>query len=265
MQEKIKIVIVDEQHDYRNSCAERLSELGYEIAASTSNPIKALDIIKETQPDVVLFDIVLSPIDGIAFLRSCASLQKKPHMIAVSSIISDIVIRESMQYGAEYYIIKPFDFNILDERIKRMCGRSASLPTAQNEEHFDTNEVDLESQVTSLILEIGIPAHVKGYHYVRTAIIMAVENPDTINAVTKIVYPTIAKKYQTSSSRVERAIRHAIEVAWDRGDIDVLNGIFGYSINGNRGKPTNSEFIAMLADQLRLKNKQTNAKISLRI
>ena len=125
MQEKIKIVIVDEQHDYRNSCAERLSELGYEIAASTSNPIKALDIIKETQPDVVLFDIVLSPIDGIAFLRSCASLQKKPHMIAVSSIISDIVIRESMQYGAEYYIIKPFDFNILDERIKRMCGRSS--------------------------------------------------------------------------------------------------------------------------------------------
>jgi two-component system response regulator (stage 0 sporulation protein A) len=266
MQEKIKIIIIDEQHDYRNSCAERLSELGYDIIASTSNPVKALELIKESSPDIVLFDIVLSPIDGLAFLRSCASLQNKPHMIAVSSIISDTVIREAMQYGAEYYIIKPFDFNILDERIKRMCGKSASLPVKQiSEERSDAGEIDLESQVTSLILEIGIPAHVKGYHYVRTAIIMAVENPDTINAVTKIVYPTIAKKYQTSSSRVERAIRHAIEVAWDRGDIDVLNGIFGYSINGNRGKPTNSEFIAMLADQLRLKNKQTNAKISLRI
>ena len=265
MQEKIKIVIVDEQHDYRNSCAEHLSELGYDILASTANPMKALETIKESEPDVVLFDIVLSPIDGLAFLRSCDSLPNKPHMIAVSSIISDIIIREAMQCGAEYYIIKPFDFNILDERIKRMCGRTAPMPIQISEEHIETNEVDLESQVTSLILEIGIPAHVKGYHYVRTAIIMAVENPDTINAVTKIVYPTIAKKYQTSSSRVERAIRHAIEVAWDRGDIDVLNGIFGYSINGNRGKPTNSEFIAMLADQLRLKNKQTNAKISLRI
>ncbi len=265
MQEKVKIVIVDEQQDYRNFCAERLTELGYDIIASVSDPIKALQTIKEKAPDVVLFDIVLSPIDGLAFLRSCSTLSTKPHMIAVSSIISDIVIKEAMQYGAEYYIIKPFDFTVLDERIKRICGKSAPVQVKDPMLKQETTEIDLESQVTSLILEIGIPAHVKGYHYVRTAIIMAVENPETINAVTKIVYPTIAKKYQTSSSRVERAIRHAIEVAWDRGDIDVLNGIFGYSINGNRGKPTNSEFIAMLADQLRLKNKQTSAKISLRI
>ena len=120
----------------------------------------------------------------------------------------------------------------------------------------DEEEPDLESQVTELILQIGIPAHIKGYHFVRSAIIMAIETPDTINAITKIVYPTIAKKYQTSPSRVERAIRHAIEVAWDRGDVDTLNSIFGYSINSNKGKPTNSEFIAMLSDKLRLKNKQ---------
>ena len=256
MSEKIKIVIVDEQHEHRTACSEKLSSLGYEIAGATGNPVTALEIIREKQPDVVLFDIVLSPIDGIAFLRSCGTLKNKPHMIAVSSIISDIVIKEAMQYGAEYYVIKPFDMEMLDERIRKICGN-----TSRNnmDKHMPSEQpapaVDLESQVTSLILEIGIPAHVKGYHYVRSAIIMAVENPDTINAVTKIVYPTIAKKYQTSSSRVERAIRHAIEVAWDRGDLDVLNSFFGYTVQNSRGKPTNSEFIAMIADNLRLKNR----------
>ena len=265
MSEKIKIIIVDEQQEQRRVYSERLSASGFEVVGCTANPLSALELIKEKRPDIVIFDIVLSPIDGIAFLREGLKISAKTHFIAVSSISNDLIIREAMQNGAEYYIIKPFDYNILFERINRICNHA---PETKQITYNDLNPkvpVDLESQVTSLILEIGIPAHVKGYHYVRSAIIMASENPETINAVTKIIYPTIAKHYQTSASRVERAIRHAIEVAWDRGDIDVLNGIFGYSINGNRGKPTNSEFIAMLADQLRLKNKNTNAQISLRI
>ena len=147
-------------------------------------------------------------------------------------------------------------------------GRRSGQSTAERKVAAEEkgNEVhDLEKDVTEMIHEIGVPAHIKGYQYLREAIMMSVEDVEMLNSITKVLYPTIAKRFQTTPSRVERAIRHAIEVAWDRGDIDVLNGIFGYSINGNRGKPTNSEFIAMLADQLRLKNKQTNAKISLRI
>jgi len=191
MTEKIKIVIVDEQHDQRNICSEKLTSMGYEISGSTGNPVTALEIIREKQPDIVLFDIVLSPIDGLTFLRSCTTLKNKPHMIAVSSIISDSVIKEAMNYGAEYYIIKPFEYDMLDERIQKICGSKSNDTKQIGTIKSDKPQMpeDLESQVTSLILEIGIPAHVKGYHYVRSAIIMAVENPDTINAVTKIVYP----------------------------------------------------------------------------
>ena len=193
-------------------------------------------------------------------------------------LMSDAVVKEAMKTGADYFMIKPCEFQVLKDRIDMLSGSFSSEPaenyqlaavgtyTKENPSRspnystvlYDEEDEapDLESQVTELILQIGIPAHIKGYHFVRSAIIMAVETPDTINAITKIVYPTIAKKYQTSPSRVERAIRHAIEVAWDRGDVDTLNSIFGYSINSNKGKPTNSEFIAMLSDKLRLKNKQ---------
>ena len=192
--------------------------------------------------------------------------------------MSDAVVREAMQTGADYFMIKPCEFQVLKDRIDMLSNtilaeendshQISSLGTYMGENQhknpaystvlYDEEDEtpDIENQVTELILQIGIPAHIKGYHFVRSAIIMAVESPDTINAITKIVYPTIAKMYQTSPSRVERAIRHAIEVAWDRGDVDTLNSIFGYSINSNKGKPTNSEFIAMLSDKLRLKNKQ---------
>lgn len=277
MSEKLKVLLVDEQSEQRNTYTERLSFTGYDVIGATGNPRKALEIISNEKPDVVLFDIVLSPIDGITFLKEAVSLnlEKKPRFIALSSIMSDAVVREAMQLGADYFMIKPCEFQVLKDRIDMLSGSFVSDIT----EGYQVSAVDsyiggnsckervsigesecdvpdVETQVTELILQIGIPAHIKGYHFVRSAIIMAIESPDTINAVTKIVYPTIAKKYQTSSSRVERAIRHAIEVAWDRGDVDTLNSIFGYSVNSSKGKPTNSEFIAMLSDKLRLKNKQ---------
>ena len=280
MSEKLKVLLVDEQSEQRNAYTERLSFTGYDVIGATGNPRRALEIISEEKPDVVLFDIVLSPIDGITFLKEAISLnlEKKPRFIAVSSIMSDAVVREAMQTGADYFMIKPCEFQVLKDRIDMLSNtilaeendshQISSLGTYVGENQhknpaystvlYDEEDEtpDIENQVTELILQIGIPAHIKGYHFVRSAIIMAVESPDTINAITKIVYPTIAKMYQTSPSRVERAIRHAIEVAWDRGDVDTLNSIFGYSINSNKGKPTNSEFIAMLSDKLRLKNKQ---------
>ncbi len=280
MSEKLKVLLVDEQSEQRNAYTERLAFTGYDVVGATGNPRKALEIISSEKPDIVLFDIVLSPIDGITFLKEAVSLnlEKKPRFIALSSIMSDTVVREAMQTGADYFMIKPCEFQVLKDRIDMLSNTYISeiseehqfssigtyMGDAQNKQNsYSTvldddgaDSPDIENQVTELILQIGIPAHIKGYHFVRSAIIMAVESPDTINAITKIVYPTIAKMYQTSPSRVERAIRHAIEVAWDRGDVDTLNSIFGYSINSNKGKPTNSEFIAMLSDKLRLKNKQ---------
>ena len=259
MSEKLKVLLVDEQSEQRNAYTERLSFTGYDVIGATGNPRKALEIISTEKPDVVLFDIVLSPIDGITFLKEAVSmnLDKKPRFIALSSIMSDAVVKEAMKTGADYFMIKPCEFQVLKDRIDMLSGSFSSEPaenyqlaavgtyTKENPSRspnystvlYDEEDEapDLESQVTELILQIGIPAHIKGYHFVRSAIIMAVETPDTINAITKIVYPTIAKKYQTSPSRVERAIRHAIEVAWDRGDVDTLNSIFGYSINSNKG------------------------------
>ena len=277
MDDKVKVLLVDEQSEQRNACKERLIYTGYDVVGATGNPRKALELITSERPDVVLFDIVLSPIDGIMFLKEAAalSLDKRPRFIALSSIMSEAIVKEAMQSGADYFMIKPCEFQVLRDRIEMLSGNYTPDPVEdyqlssvgtywrdvqrnRNYVSYESEESvpDIETQVTELILQIGIPAHIKGYHFVRSAIIMAIESPDTINAITKIVYPTIAKEYQTSSSRVERAIRHAIEVAWDRGDVDTLNGIFGYSINSSKGKPTNSEFIAMLSDKLRLKNKQ---------
>ena len=152
---------------------------------------------------------------------------------------------------------KPIDYTVLYERIARIYKNRSMISRTRYEPalHFISDRNDIEAQVTGIIHKIGVPAHIKGYQYLRTAIMMTIENSDLINSVTKILYPTVAKKYQTTSSRVERAIRHAIEVAWDRGDLDTLNAYFGYTIQNERGKPTNSEFIAMIADNLRLKNK----------
>ncbi len=268
-EKKIRIMIVDENSEFRSFTANKLREEGFDVVLTTSDPKNALDAIAATTPDVVLFDMIMVGLDGIAFLEQAGklTLNRFPRFIATSTAVNEMMIKEVMRLGASYYLVKPINYSILTERIRQICAVperkeifSVSQPEPAREEPRAYVEDDLEKQVTESILEIGIPAHVKGYHYVRSAIMLSVTDPEAINAVTKIIYPTVAKQYKTSPSRVERAIRHAIEVAWDRGDVDVLNSIFGYSISSSRGKPTNSEFIAMIADRLRLRNKKRDVR-----
>lgn len=268
-EKKIRIMIVDENAEFRSYTANKLREEGFDVVLTTSDPKNALDAIEATSPDVVLFDLIMVGLDGIAFLEQAGKMPfaHRPRFIATSTAVNEMMIKEVMRLGASYFLVKPINYSILTERIHQICSVperkeifSVSQPEPTPEPRQVYIEDDLEKQVTESILEIGIPAHVKGYHYVRSAIMLAVTDPEAINAVTKIIYPTVAKQYKTSPSRVERAIRHAIEVAWDRGDVDVLNSIFGYSISSSRGKPTNSEFKAMIADRLRLRNKKRDIR-----
>ena len=214
-----------------------------------------LEEIKTQHPDVVLADVFMPGLDVLGVLRGLESMDKKsrPMVMAMSSYDNARLEIETLSAGASYYFLKPFDMNVLAERIIQLSGwknEPAELPGKTV-----SSEPDLELMVTEIIHQIGVPAHIKGYHYLREAIMLAVKDSEIINSVTKQLYPTVAKMHDTTSSRVERAIRHAIEVAWDRGDVDVLNSYFGYTIHNGRGKPTNSEFIAMIADKLRLRLK----------
>ena len=276
MNEKVKVLLVDEQSEQRNAYRDRFLFTGYEVVGATGNPRKALELISSEKPDVVLFDIVLSPIDGIMFLKEAVSLNldKRPKFIALSSIMSDAVVREAMQSGADYFMIKPCEFQVLKDRIEMLSEsftaepveeyQLSSVGTYMNEvqriRNYTSQEVesimpDIETQVTELILQIGIPAHIKGYHYLRDAIMMSVNDSEMLSSITKQLYPTIAKRHKTTPSRVERAIRHAIEVAWSRGKMDTIDELFGYTVNHGKGKPTNSEFVALIADKIRLEYK----------
>lgn len=257
MESKVKILIADENADFRRECKDRLSALGYRQISEAVNGEDALARINEEHPDIVLMDIWLSRIDSIQVIKSTASgaylPSSRPSFIVLSVINNSNVFFEATESGAEYCMLKPVDYQNLSMRIMRIMARKKNaVSSAQGSVSLGN---DIESQVTKVIHQIGVPAHIKGYQYLRTAIIMTVNDKEVINAVTKILYPSVARQYQTTSSRVERAIRHAIEVAWDRGDVDTLNSYFGYTIQNTRGKPTNSEFIAMIADNLRLSNK----------
>lgn len=257
MESKVKILIADENQDFRRECREKLTMLGYREIIEVTNGEDALFRISKEHPDIVLIDIWLSRLDSIQVLKAVAAQtflpEQRPSFIVLSVVNNQNVFFEATESGAEYCMLKPLNYQNLNERIMRIMARKKSARTAASGTPNLGN--DLESQVTKVIHQIGVPAHIKGYQYLRTAIIMTINDNDVINSVTKILYPSVAKQYQTTSSRVERAIRHAIEVAWDRGDIDTLNSYFGYTIQNNRGKPTNSEFIAMIADNLRLSNK----------
>lgn len=256
MESKIKIMIADENYEFIAECKAKLSALGFKYFILASNGEEALEKIISDQPDIVLIDIWLSHIDCMQVIRAVRNraFQEVPPSIIVTSIANNqSMFYDAVDAGADYCIVKPMDYNVLVDRIIR-------LTTKRTEKLFNRKlsppmNNDLESQVTKIIHQIGVPAHIKGYQYLRTAILMTIEDNDVINSVTKVLYPSVAKQYQTTSSRVERAIRHAIEVAWDRGDIDTLNAYFGFTIQNTRGKPTNSEFIAMIADNLRLSNK----------
>ena len=254
MDTSVKILIADENGEFRRNCKANLNSLGFSSVEEASGSDEAIYKIDQNHPDIVLLNVWLSKLDCTQIMRSIAALDldTPPAFIIISQINNPLLFAEATEYGAAYCMLKPLDYTRLGERIMRICGRNHGLPRLQT---HGPVPADMETQVTKVIHQIGVPAHIKGYQYLRSAILMTIDNCDIINAVTKILYPTVAKQYDTTSSRVERAIRHAIEVAWDRGDVDTLNSYFGYTIQNSRGKPTNSEFIAMIADNLRLQNK----------
>ena len=248
-----KILIADENNTARIALRDELKAQGYANVYEATNGEEALTMISTVLPDIVIIDVLLSKLDGIGVIRQVKKdLKEDTPLFIVTSIVSNHnMLLEANNAGASMCMIKPVNTESLVYHIENLLPSNIDMMSASD----DSNSNDLESQVTKIIHQIGVPAHIKGYQYLRTAIILTVNDSDIINSVTKILYPTVAKKYQTTTSRVERAIRHAIEVAWDRGDVEVLNSYFGYTIQNNRGKPTNSEFIAMIADNLRLKYK----------
>ncbi len=253
METNKKILIADENGESRKRCREALARAGFRSVEEASNGEEALMKIRGQRPDVVIADIWLSKLDGIGLLRACRSLEQKPQFIIISLVSNQNILLDAMNAGASLCLLKPLDYGSLVNHVESLVGGKQS--GAQSDV---ASPPDIETQVTKIIHQIGVPAHIKGYQYLRTAILMTIADSDIINSVTKVLYPSVAKKYSTTTSRVERAIRHAIEVAWDRGDVDTLNSYFGYTIQNSRGKPTNSEFIAMIADNLRLKYKMYN-------
>ena len=257
MEQSLKILIADENNDFRRETKESLSELGYTRFEEATTGEDALKIINKFHPDVVILDVWLNRMDCVQVIQSAFKMSfhpdTAPSFIVLSETPNPNIFEESIESGADYCMTKPVDYEYLSARIKRLYrNRLRGGGITQNAKN---KGADLETQVTKVIHQIGVPAHIKGYQYLRTAILMVISDKDIINAVTKVLYPTVAKQYGTTSSRVERAIRHAIEVAWDRGDVDTLNSFFGYTVQTDKGKPTNSEFIAMIADNLRLTNK----------
>ena len=254
-----KILIADENAAQRQALKNELVRCGYRNIEEAANGEEALIKIGRYHPDVAIIDIWLSKLDGIGVIRNSHSLNFTPDLapafIVVSMVSNQNIFMEATHAGADLCLLKPYN-------IESLCDHIASLSLSRMQSGESPSSVpqndrtpDIETQVTKIIHQIGVPAHIKGYQYLRTAILLTVRDSDIINSVTKVLYPSVAKKYQTTTSRVERAIRHAIEVAWDRGDVDTLNSYFGYTVQNNRGKPTNSEFIAMIADNLRLRYK----------
>lgn len=256
METNIKVMLADPNDDFRALLAQAIAgEEGLELAASTGDGLEALRLLRESRPDVLLLDLVLPGLDGMELLRRMPESGVEPSVLVVSSFFNEKTIAEAAMLGAYYFIPKPCDVEALLSRVRQSMELPATLAPYEPPERPGNSEMELEAAVTDVIHEIGVPAHIKGYQYLREAIIITVRDMDVINAVTKVLYPAVAKKFGTTPSRVERAIRHAIEVAWDRGDLETLQKFFGYTVSNIKGKPTNSEFIAMIADCLSLRRK----------
>ena len=283
MKDKITILISDDNPDFANTLTNYIEEDDeLEIIAIAKDGKQAVEMILNTEPDVVLLDVIMPHLDGIGVLEkiNAAKMKKHPVCIMLSAVGQDKITQRALELGAAYYAIKPFDISVLLKRIKEIklyketpqirnndissnilnninnyAVKEAKAKYIEINPESKKDEKNLEALVTNVIHEVGVPAHIKGYQYLREAIMMVVNNIDIINQITKQLYPDIAVKFKTTPSRVERAIRHAIEVAWGRGQADTVENIFGYTISASKGKPTNSEFIAMIADKLRLELK----------
>ena len=264
LETKIQIVIADDNKEFGDILYEYLnSQSDIEVIGVARDGVEACDLIMAKMPDIAILEIIMPHLDGLGVLEKMASipLKKRPLFIILSAVGQDKITQRALALGAEYYIIKPFDLDVLVSRIRQLKDNNQSAVIRSNysidlkTSHHVPVQRNLEVDVTAIMHEIGIPAHIKGYQYLRDAIMMVVKNLDMINSITKQLYPSIARGYNTTPSRVERAIRHAIEVAWSRGRIEAIDSLFGYTVSNAKGKPTNSEFIAMVADKLRLEMK----------
>ena len=260
METKIRVLAVDPNREFcRQMAAIAADEGDMEVVGIAGDGQEALSMAAQLQPDLLLTELVLPKLDGLEVLRRLPETGADCRVIVLSGFVNAKVVSDCSACGADYFMSKPCDIAALLSRIRQLCRGSASVPAPG----VDCRELsgtarqaaDLEAVVTDIIHEIGVPAHIKGYQYLREAIILTINDMDMINAVTKVLYPEVAKRFSTTPSRVERAIRHAIEVAWDRGDVETLQKFFGYTVSGIKGKPTNSEFIAMIADHLSLQRK----------
>ena len=246
------IIIADNSDEFCGALSAALNHSeGFRILGTATDGETALQLVSDYKPRILVLDLMLAKKDGISILKAIANMNPRPAVLATTSFITDYVTTSIASLGVRYLMIKPCDITALVERLEELRGGE---PLPRNEMR-PSGQISIETLVTNIIHEIGVPAHIKGYQYLREAIIIAVEDMDVINAITKVLYPQVAKTFQTTPSRVERAIRHAIEVAWDRGDLDTLQKFFGYTVSNTKGKPTNSEFIALIADKLQLQLK----------
>lgn len=276
MQRPIRVLVADDNRELIEVLSEYINKQeDMQIAGVAYNGNEALELIYREQPDVVVLDIIMPHLDGLGVLEKIQNDIQKPHVIILTAFGQENMTQRAVRLGADYFVLKPFDLDTLGKRIRQLQGAesvnvnlassmlvktmanssspsSASFSSGNISSEVVPNSRNLEVEVTRMIHQMGVPAHVKGYQYLRDAIVSVVQEVSLLGAVTKELYPLIAEKYETTPSRVERAIRHAIELAWDRGNIEFMNRFFGYTINVDRGKPTNSEFIAMVADKLRM-------------
>lgn len=253
MDNRTTVIIADNTEEFCSNLTAALQRGdGFQVLGTANDGEKAIRMVTERKPDVLVLDLMLAKQDGLSVLKAISSMERKPVILATSRFVTDYVASASANLGVRYLMLKPCDMSALVERLEEIRG-GESLRQSSGQR----NTTSIESMVTGIIHEIGVPAHIKGYQYLREAIIIAVNDMDVINAITKVLYPQVAKTFQTTPSRVERAIRHAIEVAWDRGDLDTLQRFFGYTVSNTKGKPTNSEFIALIADKLQLQLKGT--------
>ena len=252
MDKRTTVFIADSNEEFCTGLAAALSLTeGFQVVGMAGDGEQAIRQILQQKPDVLVLDLMLSKKDGIAVMKAIAAMDTRPITLATSGFITDYVASAAAGLGVRYLMLKPCDASALIERLEEIRGgENLRLTSARR-----PGKTSIETMVTGIIHEIGVPAHIKGYQYLREAIIIAVNDMDVINAITKVLYPQVAKTFQTTPSRVERAIRHAIEVAWDRGDLDTLQRFFGYTVSNTKGKPTNSEFIALIADKLQLQLK----------
>lgn len=257
--EKISVCIVDDNKELVHIMEDYLNEqANIEVIGTAHNGMECLELLNDMQPDIVILDLIMPHMDGLTVLKQIREEQdlKGTQFIMLTAFGQEEVMRQALEYGAAYFILKPFDFEHLVSKINEVFASQHGdfhyhdVPTKPK-----LKQIDIETSITNIMHDIGVPAHIKGYLYLREAIYMVYMDIELLGSITKILYPDIAKKYNTTASRVERAIRHAIEVAWNRGNIDSITELFGYTINVTKAKPTNSEFIAMVADKLRLEHK----------